>query len=47
MSELENLAKEAGWNKTDKEYTDAILNYQAENGNSLGRDEAIAVQRDS
>ena len=47
MSELENLAKEAGWNKTDKEYTDAILNYQTENGNGLGRDEAIAVQQDS
>lgn len=47
MSELENLAKEAGWNKTDKEYTDAILNYQNENGNGLGRDEAIAVQQDS
>ena len=47
MSELEDLAKEAGWNKTDKEYTDAILNYQTENGNGLGRDEAIAVQQDS
>ncbi len=47
MSELEDLANEAGWNKTDKEYTDAILNYQTENGNGLGRDEAIAVQQDS
>lgn len=47
MTELENLAIKAGWSKTDKKYTDAILNYQAENGNGLGRDEAITVQQDS
>lgn len=47
MTELENLAIKAGWSKTDKKYTDAILNYQAEKGNGLGRDEAIEVWTDA
>lgn len=45
MNEFEQNAKEANWNKTDKKYTEGMLNYQAENGNGLGRDEAINLNK--
>ena len=44
INEFEQNAREAGWNKTDKEYTDYLLKYQTENGNNIGRDEANALR---
>lgn len=44
INEFEQNAREAGWNKTDKDYTDYLLKYQAENGNNIGRDEANTLR---
>lgn len=47
VTDLINNAQKAGWNNTDEDYINALLNYQQQNGNNLGRDEAQILQEAS
>lgn len=44
ITDLINNAQKAGWDNTSEDYVNALLNYQQQNGNNLGRDEAQALQ---
>ena len=47
ITDLINNAQKAGWDNTSEDYVNALLNYQQQNGNNLGRDEAQALQEAS